>query len=161
MAPSHKYGASSLCYRGRRVQRSLYSERDYCPPEHLVYVSTWCLFNTLTPFDRAILHDSTAYPDPLAFKPQRFEDPEASRRNNPLPNAAFGYGRRYDCIFTWNVSPYIDALNRMCPGRWLAWDSIWIAVASILKVYNISPIAPDLLVRYFDSSNTYSRISPY
>lgn len=121
----------------------------------------WCLFTTLTPFDRAILHDSTAYPDPLAFKPQRFEDPEASRRNNPLPNAAFGYGRRYDCIFTWNVSPYIDALNRMCPGRWLAWDSIWIAVASILKVYNISPIAPDLLVRYFDSNNTYSRFSPY
>jgi hypothetical protein len=26
----------------------------------------------------------------------------------------------------------------MCPGRWLAYDNIWIAVASVLSVYNIS-----------------------
>ena len=26
----------------------------------------------------------------------------------------------------------------MCPGRWLAYDSIWIAVVSVLSVFNIS-----------------------
>ena len=28
-------------------------------------------------------------------------------------------------------------IHRLCPGRWLAIDSIWIAVASILTVYTI------------------------
>ena len=27
---------------------------------------------------------------------------------------------------------------RMCPGRWLAYDNIWIAVAAVLSVYDIS-----------------------
>jgi hypothetical protein len=31
----------------------------------------------------------------------------------------------------------------MCPGRWLAYDSIWIAVASVLSVYNISAAIDD------------------
>jgi hypothetical protein len=26
----------------------------------------------------------------------------------------------------------------MCPGRWLAYDTIWIAVALVLSVYNIT-----------------------
>lgn len=30
-----------------------------------------------------------------------------------------------------------DIISRMCPGRWLAFQSIWIAVASILAVYDI------------------------
>ncbi|KAH7911946.1 cytochrome P450 [Hygrophoropsis aurantiaca] len=69
----------------------------------------------------AILHDETCYPDPSAFNPARFSDPTANSKLgiNQYPYAAFGFGRR------------------MCPGRWLAFDSMWIAVASILSVYSI------------------------
>jgi len=70
----------------------------------------------------AILHDPSVYPDPFAFKPERFSDHETNTLAgiNDIPDAAFGFGRR------------------MCPGRWLAFQSIRIAVASILSVYNIS-----------------------
>lgn len=29
--------------------------------------------------------------------------------------------------------------RRVCPGRWLAYDSVWIAAASMLAAYNIIP----------------------
>ncbi|KAF8078524.1 cytochrome P450 [Lyophyllum atratum] len=70
----------------------------------------------------AILHDPTVYPDPMAFNPSRFLDRKrnASASINPVPDAAFGFGRR------------------MCPGRWFAFDAMWIVVASILSVYEIT-----------------------
>jgi cytochrome P450 len=48
----------------------------------------------LTPV-RAILHDEHAYPDPLEFHPERFEDQEKNRLAgiNEYPSA-FGFGRR-------------------------------------------------------------------
>ncbi|KAH7931093.1 cytochrome P450 [Leucogyrophana mollusca] len=69
----------------------------------------------------AILHDESCYPDALTFNPARFSDPVANNERgiNKLPYPAFGFGRR------------------MCPGRWLAFDSIWITIASILSVYSI------------------------
>lgn len=77
---------------------------------------------TVLPNVWAILHDPTVYPDPMAFNPSRFQDRKhnASIGINPLPEPAFGFGRR------------------MCPGRWFAFDAIWIVVASILSVYEIS-----------------------
>ena len=30
--------------------------------------------------------------------------------------------------------------RRACPGRWLAYDSLWIAVAAVLAMFDISPI---------------------
>lgn len=69
----------------------------------------------------AILHDPDVYPDPLIFSPERFSD---QKRNselgiNKLPWPAFGFGRR------------------MCPGRWLAYESVWFSIACILSVYSI------------------------
>jgi len=69
----------------------------------------------------AILHDADVYPDPLIFSPERFSD---QKRNddlgiNKLPWPAFGFGRR------------------MCPGRWLAYETIWFSIACILSVYSI------------------------
>ncbi|KAF4572823.1 hypothetical protein EYR36_007333 [Pleurotus pulmonarius] len=76
---------------------------------------------TLLPNVWGILHDPKVYPEPLSFNPERFADAKknAAAHINPAPDAAFGFGRR------------------MCPGRWLAFQSIWIAVASVLAVYDI------------------------
>ncbi|KAF7325230.1 Cytochrome P450 [Mycena kentingensis (nom. inval.)] len=68
----------------------------------------------------AVLQDETTYPEPTTFNPERFlrdgkldptvQDPEV---------AAFGFGRR------------------MCPGRHLAIDALWINIASIIATLNI------------------------
>ncbi|KAG6810412.1 hypothetical protein H0H92_011973 [Tricholoma furcatifolium] len=89
------------------------------------------------------------YPDPMEFKPERFLDSEgnASRGINPTPLAVFGFGRR------------------ICPGRWLALDTIWIVAASVLSVYNLSkPLNPageefDPKVEY--TSGLFSRPKPF
>jgi len=47
----------------------------------------WLKFHYLK---RAILHDSTDYPDPLEFKPDRFLKPGVKDPRT----AAFGFGRR-------------------------------------------------------------------
>ncbi|KAG5652176.1 hypothetical protein H0H81_006016 [Sphagnurus paluster] len=52
---------------------------------------------TVLPNVWAILHDADIYPDPMTFNPWRFVD---KKRNdtlgiNPIPEAAFGFGRRY------------------------------------------------------------------
>ncbi|KAJ7873152.1 cytochrome P450 [Mycena leptocephala] len=68
----------------------------------------------------AILHDEVMYPDPYAFKPERFildEKPNPALRN---PDAAFGFGRR------------------VCPGRHMATSSVWITIASILATFDIT-----------------------
>ncbi|KAF9229392.1 cytochrome P450 [Gyrodon lividus] len=69
----------------------------------------------------AMLHDEKCYPDPLKFDPERFVDQAGNKKLgiNKFPQAAFGFGRR------------------LCPGRWLALDSVWISIASILSVYTI------------------------
>ena len=67
---------------------------------------------------RAILHDPAIYPEPSKFKPERFLDPSA---HSPYPEAAFGYGRR------------------KCPGRSLAWDTVWITMASMLAAFEFLP----------------------
>jgi cytochrome P450 len=66
----------------------------------------------------AILHDPAIYPEPSKFKPERFLDPAA---HPPYPEAAFGYGRR------------------KCPGRSLAWDTVWITMASMLAAFEFLP----------------------
>ncbi|KAJ8468347.1 hypothetical protein ONZ45_g17274 [Pleurotus djamor] len=69
-----------------------------------------------------ILHDPQQYPDPKKFNPRRFEDKKRNIEQsiNPLPDAAFGFGRR------------------VCPGRFLALDSIWMVIATVLSVYQIT-----------------------
>jgi cytochrome P450 len=68
-----------------------------------------------------VLHDESVFPESNRFKPERFLDPSVK-----LPEAVFGFGRR------------------ICPGRFMARSSMWIAVASVLAAYDISPVlSPD------------------
>ncbi|KAA1466861.1 CyP450 monooxygenase [Dentipellis sp. KUC8613] len=63
----------------------------------------------------AILHDESVFPEPDKFKPEHFLDPSVK-----YPEAAFGFGRR------------------ICPGRFMARASVWIAIASMLATFDIS-----------------------
>jgi len=66
-----------------------------------------------------ILRDPELYPDPDVFRPERFL-PDASGTIQNDPSASFGYGRR------------------ICPGKPLAEATVWLAIASILSVFNIT-----------------------
>ncbi|TFY82421.1 hypothetical protein EWM64_g1591 [Hericium alpestre] len=63
----------------------------------------------------AILHDESVFPDANSFKPEHFLDPSVK-----YPEAAFGFGRR------------------ICPGRFMARASVWIAVACMLATFEIT-----------------------
>ncbi|KAJ6104104.1 hypothetical protein N7523_010424 [Penicillium sp. IBT 18751x] len=65
----------------------------------------------------AMMHDPEVYPDPMAFQPERYlgETPA------PDPHAlVFGFGRR------------------VCPGRFLADNTLFLSVAQSLAAFNIS-----------------------
>ncbi|KAJ6448362.1 cytochrome P450 [Mycena sanguinolenta] len=86
-------------YRGYRL-----------PARSMVIGNTW-----------AMLHDEVMYPDPHAFKPERFLLPNGMIDHSVKdPDAAFGYGRR------------------RCPGRHLATTAIWITAANVLATFNIN-----------------------
>ncbi|KAJ7485833.1 cytochrome P450 [Mycena latifolia] len=70
----------------------------------------------------AMLHDETDYPDPFNFEPERFlKDGKLDPGVRDPVTLAFGFGRR------------------ICPGLHFAYSSVWIAVASILTCFDISP----------------------
>lgn len=68
----------------------------------------------------AILHDGTDYPEPEAFKPERFWSRDGhTPARDPLATV-FGFGRR------------------VCPGKHLAMNSVFLAFASILATFTLS-----------------------
>ncbi|KAF8512711.1 cytochrome P450 [Gautieria morchelliformis] len=86
--------------------------KDDVYKDYFIPAGTLVFGNTWT-----MLHDEATYgADADTFRPERFLTP--GMRD---PIAAFGYGRR------------------ICPGRHMAESSIFMAVASILSVFNITP----------------------
>ena len=70
---------------------------------------------------RSILHDEKVYPEPETFNPEQFL--ENGRLNHDIldpQDVAFGFGRR------------------ICPGRYMAYDTIWITIATVLVCTEIS-----------------------
>ena len=70
-----------------------------------------------------MLHDEKVYTNPFEFNPDRFIDPETgkidySRARDPL-HACFGFGRR------------------ICPGRFMALESLWLAIAYLVATFDI------------------------
>jgi hypothetical protein len=68
---------------------------------------------------RWFTHDPAVYPDPMTFRPERFLE-TATHKAEPDPrNFIFGYGRR------------------ICPGRYVADNALFITIAQTLTVYDI------------------------
>ncbi|KAJ7019331.1 cytochrome P450 [Mycena alexandri] len=67
----------------------------------------------------AMCRDERIYPDPEAFKPERFIDADGSLITENFP-PTYGFGRR------------------ACAGKSMADNSVWIAIASILSVFRIT-----------------------
>ncbi|KAH9946329.1 cytochrome P450 [Epithele typhae] len=85
-------------------------EGYYLPKGSLVVANIW-----------AILHDENQYPDHSVFNPDRFLCGDGTLNHDVRdPSvAAFGFGRR------------------ICPGRFMSLDSIWLAIARLLTVFEI------------------------
>ncbi|EIW85686.1 cytochrome P450 [Coniophora puteana RWD-64-598 SS2] len=67
-----------------------------------------------------MLRDPVRYPNPEKFSPERFLNEDGSLTDDDVP-AAFGFGRR------------------VCPGRYLADSSVWMAIVSMLAELDIKP----------------------
>ncbi|PPQ99635.1 hypothetical protein CVT24_005213 [Panaeolus cyanescens] len=68
----------------------------------------------------SITHDERRYTDPLSFNPDRFFD-EEGRLNGDDRVLAYGFGRR------------------LCVGRYLASNTLWLMMATILASFSIRP----------------------
>ncbi|KAI0316083.1 cytochrome P450 [Amylostereum chailletii] len=92
-----------------------------------LYVNAW-----------AILHDDAVFPDPSAFRPERYLDSDGKlkdlRRAEDPAWIAFGYGRRHVVCSTYPKAG-THAMCRVCPGASLADTSVFLYVASILYTY--------------------------
>ncbi|KIP08000.1 hypothetical protein PHLGIDRAFT_105055 [Phlebiopsis gigantea 11061_1 CR5-6] len=84
-------------------------EGMYIPADTLVIANSW-----------AILHDERRYHNPFVFDPARYLTTSGNLNPDvPDPIEIFGFGRR------------------ICPGRYFALDTIWLAIANVLAAFTI------------------------
>ncbi|KAJ6555567.1 cytochrome P450 monooxygenase [Mycena vulgaris] len=72
-----------------------------------------------------ILHDPEVYPDPTAFKPERFI---ASEDGGKVPSVVL---ETFETVF--------GPGRRICPGRFVATAQLFMTISSILSVFKIGP----------------------
>jgi len=82
-------------------------------------ISVILYFRSASTVFRAIFHDPTIFPEPDAFKPERFLNTDGSLRDDPVLTSGFGFGKR------------------LCPGRHLVDSVLFIVFASLLSVFKI------------------------
>jgi cytochrome P450 len=80
--------------------------------------------------------DPRVYRDPERFYPERYESVEDGGLGEPLPSGHFGFGRRYaQQALPAKIRPNVLTLGatiRICVGRFLADNSVWLMVATML-----------------------------
>ncbi|PPR05124.1 hypothetical protein CVT24_010380 [Panaeolus cyanescens] len=68
----------------------------------------------------AMTHDENRYPEPMAFKPERFLNDDGTL-NQDDRILAYGFGRR------------------VCVGKHVASSTLWLAIACVLACFNLEP----------------------
>lgn len=69
---------------------------------------------------RWFMHDPAVYPQPMDFRPERYFDTPTHAAEPDPRNHSFGYGRR------------------VCPGRFVADNALFITMAQSLAVFDIA-----------------------
>ncbi|KFY34347.1 hypothetical protein V494_06846 [Pseudogymnoascus sp. VKM F-4513 (FW-928)] len=91
-------------------------------------------------------HDPAVYPDPMIFRPERFLETPTHKPETDPRNFIFGFGRR------------------ICPGRYVADNAVFMTIAQVLTVFNIEKLVENGKVVEpeikFEAS-TVSRPMPY
>ncbi|KAF9002118.1 cytochrome P450 [Cyathus striatus] len=101
------------------------SGAPHCSIEDDVYNGMFIPKRTvIIPNAYAILRDESIYADPDSFNPSRYL-PKPEGNAEPYPIGHFGFGRR------------------LCPGRYLADASVWIAISSMLATLDIGRALDD------------------
>ncbi|KAI0264149.1 cytochrome P450 [Gloeopeniophorella convolvens] len=91
----------------RASQDDIY-EGFFIPKDAIVIGNTW-----------GILRDPKLFPEPDAFKPERFLHSNGTLRNDAVLKVAFGYGKR------------------ICPGRHHVDAIVFMVIASLLSVFSV------------------------
>lgn len=110
-------------------------EGYYIPKGTMVIPNSWFM-----------LHDPRVYSDPMEFRPERFlgggsKEPESDPR--PI---AFGFGRRF------------------CPGMLFGDESLWLASAATLAVFDITKAVEngvEITPEFDPSSHSISHLKPF
>lgn len=74
---------------------------------------------------RALTHDPETYHDPMSFKPERFTTSDNRAPEMDPRGMVFGFGRR------------------VCPGRFLADNTLYLSIAQSLAVFNVESAKGD------------------
>ncbi|KAI0340919.1 cytochrome P450 [Trametopsis cervina] len=93
-----------------RLTRDDYYEGYFLPAGTVILPNIWAMF-----------YDPKDYPDPEKFNPERFLKDGKINRDVRNPELVFGFGRR------------------ICPGRFLALDTAFITVSSVLHTFDVVP----------------------
>lgn len=85
-----------------------------------------------------MLHNEEVYSDPFTFNPDRFmKDGKLDKSIRDPAHACWGFGRRLALIF-FVVNVEVKIINfSICPGRYMAFSAVWIAIASVLTVFDL------------------------
>ncbi|KAF1849093.1 O-methylsterigmatocystin oxidoreductase [Cucurbitaria berberidis CBS 394.84] len=74
----------------------------------------------LLPNNWHFTHDPTVYPEPMTFRPERYLETSTHKPEPDPRKFIFGYGRR------------------ICPGRYVADNALFITIAQSLAVFNVN-----------------------